>query len=205
MYEPHQFRVDDLDRQAELIETNALGTLITSGPGGLDANPIPFLLDRGSGTLGTLRCHLARANPQWQALQDGAECLVVFQDRNFYVTPAWYATKQETGKVVPTWNYMTVHAWGRPTVIHDEAWLHQQIRDLTHQHEAGLPEPWEVSDAPERYVAAQIKGIVGVEIRVSRSAGKWKMSQNRPLRDREGVRDGLTAAGSSLAGLIETD
>lgn len=204
MYMPHHFRVDDLDRQAQLISGNPLGLLITSGSDGLVANPIPFLLERSGDTLGVLRCHLARANPQWQALQADGECLVVFQDRDFYVTPSWYATKAETGKAVPTWNYMTVHAWGAATVIEDEAWLQQHIRELTDAHELHRPDAWAVDDAPERYVAAQVKGIVGLEIAVLRSEGKWKMSQNRPERDRDGVRAGLLSDGRTAdAGLID--
>ncbi len=191
MYIPHHFRVDDLDRQAELIRNNPLGLLITTGADGLVANPVPFLLDRAADSLGVLRCHLARANPQWKDLGDGGDCLVVFQDRNFYVTPSWYATKAETGKVVPTWNYMTVHVWGAVRVMDDAVWLNQQIRDLTDAHELQREPPWAVEDAPEEFVAAQVKGIVGLEITVSRSEGKWKMSQNRPERDRAGVRQGL--------------
>lgn len=205
MYQPHQFRVDVPARQADLIRANPLGLLISHGESGLNANPVPFLLDGEPGPGAVLRCHLARANPQWQELRGGAECMVVFQDSDFYVTPAWYATKQETGKVVPTWNYMTVHVWGTARVIEETAWLQRQIRDLTDTHEAGRADPWAVDDAPDQFVAAQLKGIVGVEISVSRTEGKWKLSQNRPDRDRAGVRRGLEEDGSPLAGLIEVD
>lgn len=194
MYQPPHFREDRLEVQQELIRAHPLGLLISAGPGGLIANPIPFVLD-GSSQPGTLRCHVAKANGQWRELEAVDECLVVFQGPQAYVTPSWYATKRETGKVVPTWNYATVHAWGRPTVTHDPAWLRRQIDDLTDLREGRLPKPWAVSDAPEPFVAAQMKGIVGIEIALSRMEGKWKMSQNRPHPDRLGVMEGLAAMG----------
>ena len=204
MYQPHHFRVDDIARQAQLIKQNPLGLLITTGADGLVANPVPFVLDQAEQSLGVLRCHVARANPQWQDVGAGCDCLVVFQDRDFYVTPSWYATKAETSKVVPTWNYMTVHAWGQARAIEDADWLQRQIRDLTDEQERPFDKPWEVDDAPENFVAAQVRGIVGIEITVSRSEGKWKMSQNRPERDRLGVRSGLESSGhDDLAKLID--
>jgi transcriptional regulator len=120
---------------------------------------------------------------------------VVFQGPQGYVTPSWYATKRETGKVVPTWNYATVHAWGRPLVVDDPDWLRRQIAELTDQREASRPEPWSVDDAPRPFTDAQVKGIVGIEIPVARIAGKWKLSQNRPEADRAGVVAGFRAAG----------
>jgi transcriptional regulator len=149
------------------------------------------MVDPDASPNGTLRAHLARANPQWQALAEGAECLVVFQGPQAYVTPSWYATKRETGKVVPTWNYATVHAWGRPSVFEDPAWLHRQVTALTESRETPRAAPWAVADAPEAFVASQLKGIVGLEIPISRLEGKWKVSQNRPEADRAGVVEGL--------------
>ncbi|MHC2086960.1 FMN-binding negative transcriptional regulator [Methylobacterium sp. CM6244] len=191
MYEPPHFRSDDLEAHAALIRACPLGLLVSAGAGGLIANPVPFLLDREAGEAGTLRAHLARANPHWRDLDGLAECLVVFQGPDRYVTPSWYATKRETGKVVPTWNYATVQARGRPRVIEDEAWLRRQIDDLTRMREAGRAAPWSVADAPPAFTAAQIRGIVGIEIPIARLTGKWKVSQNRSEADRAGVAAGL--------------
>jgi transcriptional regulator len=190
MYQPPHFREDRHDVQHALIRACSLGVLVTAGPSGLQANHLPFLVDRGP-ECGTLRAHLARANPQAAELAATAECLVVFQGPQHYISPSLYPTKRETGKVVPTWNYITAHVWGRPRMIDDAAWLRQQIDDLTRHHEAPRDEPWNVSDAPEPYVAAQVKGIIGLEIPIGRIEGKWKVSQNRPAADRAGVAAGL--------------
>ena len=195
MYQPPHFREDRIEVQHDLIRAHPLGLLITAGPGGLMANPIPFVLDAAASERGTLRAHLARANPQWRDLGAVEECLVVFQGPQAYVTPSWYATKQETGKVVPTWNYATVHAWGRPQVMEGEGWLRSQIDALTAQKEEARALPWQVADAPEPFVSAQIKGIVGIEVPIARIEGKWKVSQNRPVADRAGVFHGLQAEG----------
>ena len=195
MYQPPHFREDRIEVQHDLIRAHPLGLLITAGPGGLMANPIPFVLDAAASERGTLRAHLARANPQWRDLGAVEECLVVFQGPQAYVTPSWYATKQETGKVVPTWNYATVHAWGRPQIMDSEGWLRSQIDALTAQKEEPRALPWQVADAPEAFVAAQIKGIVGIEIPIARIEGKWKVRQNRPEADRAGVFQGLRAEG----------
>jgi transcriptional regulator len=133
------------------------------------------------------------------ALAAGAECLVVFQGPQHYISPSLYATKRETGKVVPTWNYITVHAWGRPQVVDDEAWLRCQIEDLTNHKERLRAAPWQVSDAPEPFVAAQIKGIIGLKIPITRIEGKWKVSQNRPAIDQVGVVEGLRGDGEDAA------
>lgn len=195
MYLPPLFREDRLDVLQECIRAHPLGLLISAGPGGLQANPIPFLIDDTAGEHGTLLAHLARANGQWRELAEVDECLVVFQGPQAYVTPSWYRTKQETGKVVPTWNYVMVQARGRPRVIEDAAWLRQQIDALTRSREATLSTPWQVSDAPESFIAGQIKGIVGLEIPISRLEGKWKVSQNRPGADRAGVVAGFREQG----------
>lgn len=202
MYQPPLFREDRLEVQHDLIRAHPLGLLISAGPGGLLANPIPFLIDPHGGECGTLRCHMARANPHWRELEAVEECLVVFQGPQDYVTPSWYATKQETGKVVPTWNYATVHAWGRPQVIADAAWLRRQIGDLTLSREGKRAQPWAVGDAPDDFIAAQIKGIIGVEIPISRIEGKWKMSQNRPAADRAGVIAGFREQGDDQAEIL---
>jgi transcriptional regulator len=164
------------------------------------ANPVPFLIDEERRLL---QAHIARANPQGAEIAAVTECLVVFQGPDAYVTPSWYATKRETGKVVPTWNYVTVHVTGRPRLVDDAGWIARQIDALTRQHEGARPEPWHVGDAPAPFVAAQIKGIVGVEIDILRSEGKWKVSQNRPAADRAGVVAGLSAEGErAMAALV---
>lgn len=205
MYQPTLFREDRIEVQHELIRTHPLGLLITAGPGGLIANPLPFLVDPRGSENGTLRVHLARANPRWRELDVVEECLVVFQGPQRYVTPSWYSTKRETGKVVPTWNYATVHAWGRPCVVNDDVWLRRQLDDLTLSREGSRPSPWKVDDAPSEFVAAQMRAVVGVEIPISRIEGKWKVSQNRPEADRASVFAGLREqgeAGEPMAALV---
>lgn len=198
MYQPPHFREDRLDVQHRLIASHPLGLLVSAGPGGLQANHVPFLVDAAASDRGTLRAHLARANPQAGELTAAGECLVVFQGPQHYISPSLYPTKQETGKVVPTWNYITVHAWGAPKIVEDAAWLRRQIEDLTAQQEQARAAPWQVADAPEPYLAAQIKGIVGVEIPIARIEGKWKVSQNRPAVDQAGVVAGLRGAGAGV-------
>lgn len=197
MYQPPNFREDRLDAQHSLIRAHPLGLIITAGPGGLMANWIPCLVDADATQFGTIRCHLARANGQWRELASVEECMVVFQGPQDYVTPSWYATKRETGKVVPTWNYATVHVWGRPRVVEDDVWLRRQLDDLTQQCESDRPMPWKVDDAPADFIVAQMKGIVGIEIPITRIEGKWKMSQNRPEADRVGVLDGYREKGAA--------
>lgn len=195
MYQPPHFREDRREVQHALIQDHSLGLLITAGPEGLQANFIPFLIDARASERGTLRAHLARANPQLRELAAVVECLVVFQGPQTYVSPSLYPTKQETGKVVPTWNYITVHAWGRPQVMDDAAWIRSQVDDLTRHKEAARAAPWQVADAPESFLAAQIKGIVGLEIPIARIEGKWKVSQNRNAADQAGVAAGLRGSG----------
>jgi transcriptional regulator len=199
MYRPPLFREDRLEVQHELMRAHPLGLLISTGPNGLIANPVPFVLHAEASERGTLLCHVARANPHWRELDASRECLVVFQGPQVYVTPSWYETKRETGKVVPTWNYATVHAWGRPRVIDDAEWLRRNVEDLTRANESVFPAPWKVDDAPADFVAMQLKAIVGIEIPIDRIEGKWKVSQNRPEADREGVVAGLRAQGSTSA------
>ena len=204
MYQPPHFREDRIEVQHGLIRSHPLGLLVTAGPGGLMANPVPFLIYPDESEFGTLRAHVARGNPQWRELGSVEECLVVFQGPHSYVSPSWYATKRETGKVVPTWNYATVHAWGRPRVIEDAGWLRRQLDDLTASQEDRRVPPWAPADAPEAFIASQMKGIVGIEIPVARIEGKWKVSQNRPQADRAGVVAGLTAEGDgAMAALVK--
>ena len=194
MYQPPHFREDDLGVQHALIRAHPLGLLITAGASGPMANPLPFLLEAAPGK-GVLKAHMAKANQQWREIADGAPALVVFQGVESYVTPSWYATKQETGKVVPTWNYAIVQVRGPARIVDDAQWLRSQIEALTGEHEHGRPAPWAVGDAPEPFVAAQIKGIIGVEIEIADIDGKWKVSQNRPAADVSGVVSGLRQDG----------
>jgi transcriptional regulator len=199
MYQPAHFREDRLDVQHQFIQSNPLGHLVTAGPSGLIANPLPFFIVAAASPLGTLKGHLARANPQWQQLDSRQEALVIFHGVNCYITPSWYETKQETGKVVPTWNYVAVHVYGKPRVIEDPEWIAAQVTELTRRQEAALAEPWAVSDAPKNFVDAQIKAIVGIEMPINRIEGKWKVSQNRPERDQKRVIEGLRSAGSDVS------
>ncbi len=191
MYIPASFNESRLEKLHDLIVNGPLGLLVTHGSNGLEASPIPFLLYPDEGEHGVLRAHLAKANPHWKSLIGQAECLIVFQGPEGYVTPSWYPSKAETHKVVPTWNYATVHVWGSPQVIDDVAWLRRQVDDLTSFHERPRPQPWSVSDAPADYIANQMKAIIGIEIPISRIEGKWKMSQNKDKADREGVINGM--------------
>jgi transcriptional regulator len=197
MYQPPHFREDRLDVQHALMRAHPLGLLISSGAGGLMANPVPFVLHADASERGTLRCHLSRANPHWRELGAVDECLVVFQGPQEYITPSWYETKRQTGKVVPTWNYATVHAWGQPRVIEDTEWLRKNVEALTRAHEGSRTAPWAVNDAPPEFLAAQLRGIVGVEIPIARIEGKWKVSQNRIDADRAGVISGLRGQGEA--------
>lgn len=204
MYQPPAFVEKSLEKLHALILARPLALIITLGPDGVLVDPIPLLLDPTRGPNGTLRGHLARANPQLQALAEASEVMVVFQEANAYVSPSHYATKREHGRVVPTWNYSIVQVWGRPTLMDDKPWIRTQVENLTDLHEGdrqkrGLADAWTVSDAPEDFVAAQIKGIVGLEIPIARIEGKFKLSQNRPAADHQGVIDGLAASHDPLA------
>ena len=203
MYIPALFREDRLEVLHALIAAHPLATLVIHGSAGLEANLIPFTLVAG-GELGILRAHLAKANGQLTALREGAEALVIFQGADAYITPSWYAAKQEHGRVVPTWNYAVVQARGNPRVIEDPEWLLAQIEQLTTGQEQKRPHPWKVSDAPENYIEGQLKAIAGIEIPIERIEGKWKVSQNRSEADRRGVAQGLTEAGDlAMAKLVD--
>jgi transcriptional regulator len=208
MYRPAHFREDRLDILHGLIRAHPFAQLVTAGTHGIEANPLPMLIDPAASANGTLRGHLARGNGQVAALREGAEALVIFQGPQAYISPAWYPGKNAPGpghgKVVPTWNYVAVHAWGKPSVIDDAAWLRRLVGDLTDRHEHGRQNPWSVGDAPEDFIAAQLKAIVGIEIPIDRIEGKWKVSQNRSEPDRRGVVEGLRAEGDEvMAGLVE--
>ena len=199
MYLPKHFAEDDVARMHALMRANPLATLISHGPEGLDANHVPLLLDDAP-TYGKLRGHVARANPLWKPGQVTGEVLVVFQGDDCYISPSGYATKAEHGKVVPTWNYAAVHAYGELTVIDDPDWILAQVTALTGTHEAMLPQPWAVSDAPADYIEKMLGAIVGIEIRITRLLGKWKVSQNQPAVNQASLIAALD--GQPMGGLI---
>jgi transcriptional regulator len=186
MYVPTHFAADDA-AVTELLSSRRAADLITMTEDGLVATFLPFLHDAAAGTL---RGHVARTNDQWKRPAIG-EALVIVHGPDAYVSPNWYASKAEHGRVVPTWNYVTAHVYGRLVVHDDPAWLDALVRELTDRHESGEPAPWSVDDAPERFVAGQLRAIVGVEIEISRIEAKVKMSQNRPAADVDGVVAGL--------------
>ncbi len=200
MYMPPAFRNQDLGALHDAIRHYPLGTLVTGAPE-LAANHVPFCLDADAGShgFGLLQAHLARGNEQAALSGLQADCLVVFLGVDHYVTPSWYETKRLTGKVVPTWNYIAVHARGTLRIIDDPVWIRRQIEALTQRHERGRTAPWAVTDAPEDFVRAQVRGIVGVEIDIVDLQGKWKLSQNRTLADRHGVAAGLAQDGDAAA------
>lgn len=195
MYVPPAFREERLDELHAVIRRTGLATLVTAGPEGPVANHVPLVLDPGEGPYGTLYGHLARGNPQWRSFDGTAPALAIFQGPEAYVSPSWYPGKAEHGQVVPTWNYVAVHATGPATAIEDGGRLRALLDRLTDRHEAGRAEPWAVSDAPEAFTAKLMAGIVGFALRIERLEGKWKLSQNRPAADRRGVVEGLAGEG----------
>jgi transcriptional regulator len=205
MYRPPAFREDRPEVLHAAIEAHPLALLVTSGAAGLNANLIPFTLAADASGKDVLRAHLAKANPQLADLRAGGEALVTFQGPQAYVTPSWYPDKQVHGKVVPTWNYVFVQAWGRSHIIDDADWLLAQINELTGLQERDQAQPWAVDDAPLAFIAGQLKGIAGVEIPIDRIEGKWKASQNQAAGNRAGVIAGLRASdpSSPTATIIE--
>ena len=194
MYLPSHFEENRSATLRALIENHPLGTLITQDRSdALQADPIPFILDGGPGEHGTLHGHVARANPLGRATREDVDALVVFHGAQSYVSPGWYPSKAQHGKAVPTWNYIVVQARGRLQAIDDREWLRAFVTRLTERHEAHLPAPWQVSDAPPDYLEAMLGAIVGIEIEIASLVGKWKTSQNRSAADRAGVVEGLTA------------
>jgi transcriptional regulator len=190
MYRPDQFRVEDVPQMHALMRARPFAALVSAGASGLYASHLPTVL-KDDGQHGVIECHLARANPHCKDLAEVGEALMIFQGPEGYITPNWYPTKGESGKVVPTWNYAIVHAYGRPEVMDSADWLRRHVSELTEQQERNAPKPWAVSDAPERYIDVMLRGIVGFRFAIARLEGKWKMSQNREMPDRAGVVKGL--------------
>ncbi|MGH8228498.1 MAG: FMN-binding negative transcriptional regulator [Steroidobacteraceae bacterium] len=206
MYLPKIFEESRLDVLHRLIRTHPFGTLVIASGGELDANHVPFLMVPDAGPFGTLQAHVSRSNPVWEHLDGPLEALAIFQGPDAYVTPSWYPSKRLDGKVVPTWNYAVVHAYGKPRAIEEPAWLEEHVTRLTAQQESRQLHPWQVSDAPAGFVERMISRIVGIEIPVARIHGKWKVNQNRKLADTLGVAAGLqsqaTEKSRALAQLV---
>jgi transcriptional regulator len=201
MYLPPAFLDTDITGMHATMKSAGLANLVTATQGGPVVTPLPLLLDETEGEFGTLYGHIAKANDHWRKDQLG-DSLSIFMGPDAYVTPSWYATKQETEKVVPTWNYVAVHAHGPLEFFHDADRLLAAVERLTERHEKGRPHPWKVSDAPADYIAAQLRGIVGLRIPIARLEGKTKMSQNRNLADRIGVAQGLEEGDRQAAALV---
>lgn len=192
----------------ELIRASPLATLVTLSSNGLNANHIPFHLVESPAPFGALQGHVARVNPILIDFESNTEALAVFNGPDTYITPSWYTTKKETGKVVPTWNYAVVHAYGYIRVVNDTSWLRAQIEALTNHNEASFSEPWAVSDAPSEFTEKLFVNIVGFEMVITRLIGNWKVSQNQPQRNQDSVIEGLKASGqqesSAMAVLVDT-
>jgi len=194
MYVPEHFREDRPDVLREAVRCIGFATLITQG---LEANHLPMLLENG-----VLRGHVARANPVWKA--GAGDALAIFLGPHAYVSPNWYPSKAETGKAVPTWNYITVHARGHIDWVQDPDWLRAHVSALSETHEAGREQPWKITDAPVSYVDGLVRAIVGFELTISKLEGKYKLSQNRDAADHDGAREGLMRDGrDELARLMK--
>jgi transcriptional regulator len=198
MYRPTHFEENRTDVLHALMQAHPLAQLVTHGPDGLDANPIPFELDKGAGPHGGLHAHVARANPVWQQARD-TEVLVIFQAADGYISPNWYPSKPEHHRHVPTWNYQVVHAHGVLRVRDDERYVRGLVARLTREHEARSQQerPWKMGDSAPEFIDGLLKAIVGIEIEVTRLVGKFKLGQNREARDRLGAADGLARQGQA--------
>ncbi len=203
MYIPPLHKEDRIDVLHDTMRRTGLVTLVTLAPDGLIASHVPMLLDPDPAPYGTLLGHVARPNPQAKGAVAGTEALAIFQGPDAYITPSWYETKRQTGKVVPTWNYVTIHAYGSVEFFNDADRLMDIVTRLTNREEGRRAEPWAVTDAPADFMQMMLRGIVGFAMPISRLEGKWKMSQNRPAEDRAGVVEGLTQQGrDAVAALI---
>ena len=197
MYVPKHFKVESTDTLQQFIRDYSYGMLIVADENDIDANRLPFYLssekspEQTKSRLGVLQCHVARKNPVWQKLAAAPRVLVVFQGPDAYVSPSWYATKADTGRVVPTWNYLAIHAEGRAQVTEDPEWLRRHLQHLTDHNESTMPDPWSLDDAPSDYTLRLMQAIVGIEINIETLTGKLKASQNQPQGNRAGVKAAL--------------
>lgn len=200
MYIPKHFEVTDIKLMHDLIRDYSLATLITQSENGLNANHIPLHLSPEPKPYGTLQGHVSRVNPLLDDINNSTgETLVIFHGPNTYISPSWYASKQESGKVVPTWNYAVVHAYGKLRIIDDAVWLRNQLNKLTDQNEAQSPKPWLVKDAPVEFTEKLLDSIIGIELNITKLIGKWKVSQNQPHQNKESVMAGLNSTNRSEA------
>ena len=204
MYVPSHFAETRIEVLHEALRSTRLFTLVTKSGDGFDASHIPMLLEAQEGQHGRLLGHLARPNDQWKTVSDGSTALAIALGPDAYVTPSWYATKRETGRVVPTWNYVAVHVHGLVRFFHERDRLLDLVQRLTDRHERGRAHPWKVSDAPTDYIDTMLKGIVGVELAITRIEGKWKASQNRSPPDQLGVAEGMKEDGQESMALAMT-
>jgi len=198
MYIPAHFAEIRLEALTDLIRRHPFATFVTAEAGMADAEHIPLVL-RSGGASGTLVGHVARANPVWKRAPTGTDVLLIFQGPDHYISPRWYPSKQEHGKVVPTWNYAVVHVRGVVTWKKEIEWFRAHLDELTGEHEAGAMSPWRMSDAPDDYLQGMMRGIVGLEVEVRELEGKWKISQNRAAKDIHGVVEGLDSLGTDRA------
>jgi transcriptional regulator len=200
MYVPEHFEETRVDELHRLIAEYPLGALVVNGPGGLDANHLPFELHPAAGERGRLTAHVARANPVWKEVKDGDEVLVIFRAADAYISPSWYPSKHETHRQVPTWNYQTVHVHGTIAIRDDEKFVRGVVARLTRTHEARTePErPWKMSDSSREYIDQALTAIVGIEIAITKMVGKWKLSQNKEERDRVSAAETLGRRGERV-------
>lgn len=196
MYCPKLHEENRIEVLHQLIRDYPLGTLVVMGEGELIANAVPFYLDVNRGECGTLFAHISRANPLWQLPETDVSTLIIFQGPQAYISPSWYPSKAEHGKAVPTWNYVVVQARGKVKFVHDRDWLLAHVSELSKTHEINRNEPWHVDDAPKDFIERLLNGIVGMEIPLEKIVGKWKVSKDRPMLDKQGVINGLSEAGS---------
>jgi transcriptional regulator len=200
MYVPASFALSDVAALHGLIRAHPLGALVVPTADGLEANHLPFVLDPEPAPFGTLRGHVARGNAVWRAVPADGESLVIFQGPERYISPSWYPSKHESeGRVVPTWNYVVAHAYGRLRAVDDAEWLHRHLRELVEINEGHRAEPWRMEDAPADWLERLAGGVVGLELPIARLLGKAKLSQNRSAADRAGVVDGLAREGTPEA------
>ncbi len=205
LYQPAhgKFEVDDPTDLLAEISAHVAATLVTHTTTGFRTTILPLLFDRSDGEPGTLRGHWARGNPQWRDVATNTRALVIFNGHGAYVSPAWYAETELTGKVVPTWNYITVQAEGDLRVRHEPEWLAAHVRALVERHEGQRADPWSMDDVPPDYVESQLRGIVGLELRIDRLEAKRKLSQNRSEADIEGAIAGLSGGTSAQQAVAE--
>ena len=205
MYQPKHFVETRREVMRALVLQHPLATLVTLSEDGLQADPIPLLWREDAQGNVVLAGHVARANPLWQRARADTAVLAVFQGPQHYISPGWYATKAEHGRAVPTWNYTVVQARGALRVVQDADWLHAQVRELTAQQEASMPQPWQVDDAPADYIEKMLAAVVGIEIAVTQLTGKWKVSQNQPAENQQSLAqalEGLSPASAAMATLV---